>query len=286
MKKMLKNLFYTILATMLFVSCQRVAPSEVGIKVYLLGSDKGEFEKLETGRYWIGVNEELKVFPRHNVVYKWTVGEDESSPNDESFGFQDKEGLKFTDVELGIEFYIIPDSAIHIYRSYRKGVDDLVDFTIKNRVTKAFNNIGSTMSAVEIMSQKAHLLDTVTNIVYQQCQPDGIIIKDLFWIGNLTPPELVNVAIENKVKAEQLAQQRNNEIQTTIAEAKKKIESARGDSLSSVIRAAGEAQANKLLEDNLSEKVLLKLYLEKWDGKEPNTVIGEEGKVINMIKKD
>lgn len=282
MKKQVNLIVGLIL--MFLVSCTRVAPSEIGVKVYLLGSDKGEFELLGTGRHWLSINEELKLFPRHNVVYKWTVGDDESSPDDESFGFQDKEGLKFSNVELGIEFFIIPDSAIHIYKSYRKGVDDLVDFTIKNRVTKAFNNIGSQMSAVEIMSHKANLLQAVLDTVKNQCENDGIIIKDLFWIGNLTPPELVNIAIENKVKAEQLAQQRNNEIQTTIAEARKKIEAARGDSLSFVIRAAGQAEANKLLQKNLTREVLMDKYLDKWDGKEPTTVLGSDSKVINQIK--
>jgi len=280
----MKKLSSLFLLLIVLVSCTRVSPSEIGIKVYLLGSDKGEFEILETGKHWLSVNEELKIYPRHNVTYKWTVGEDQSSPNDESFSFQDKDGLEFKDVELGLEFYIYPDSAIHIYKSYRKGVDDLVDFTIKNRVTKSFNNIASTMSAVDIMAKKTELLHNVTETVRQECADDGIIIKDLFWVGSLNPPNLITEAIENKEKSRQLSQQRNNEIETTIAEARKKIELARGDSSSAVIRASGQAQANKLLEKDLSKELLIMKYLEKWDGKEPTTVLGKDSKVINQIK--
>jgi hypothetical protein len=279
MKKLILSLFVICAIS----SCTRVAPSEIGIKVYLLGSSKGEFEMLGTGRHWIGFNEEIKMFPRHNVLYKWTVGKDDSSPNDESFDFQDKEGLAFRNVELGLEFMIVPDSAIHIYSSYRKGIDDLVDHIIKNRVTKAFNNIGSQMSAVEIMSEKASLLQAVLDTVKSSCEPDGIIIKDLHWIGNLNPPALVNTAIENKVKAEQDAMQRNNEIQSTIAEAKKKIESARGDSLSYVIRAGGQSTANKMLEQTLTKGVIKSKYLDKWDGKEPQTILSKEASVYYQI---
>ncbi len=45
-----------------FSACDRVPAGNVGVKVYLLGSDKGvDHEVLGTGRYFIGINEELYI---------------------------------------------------------------------------------------------------------------------------------------------------------------------------------------------------------------------------------
>ena len=47
---------------MLFASCSRVPAGHKGIRVFLLGGDKGvDHEELGVGRYHIGINEELYI---------------------------------------------------------------------------------------------------------------------------------------------------------------------------------------------------------------------------------
>lgn len=73
---------------MYLAACSKVPAGHVGVKVYLLGSDKGvEQEELGVGRYWIGVNEELNIFLTYLQNYVWTKTVDEGSPTDESFIF-------------------------------------------------------------------------------------------------------------------------------------------------------------------------------------------------------
>lgn len=70
--------------------CDKVPAGHVGIKVYLLGGAKGvESETLGVGRYWIGWNEDLFLFPTfaQNDVWKLTADKDES------LTFGTKEGL-------------------------------------------------------------------------------------------------------------------------------------------------------------------------------------------------
>ena len=55
-----------------FASCSKVPAGQVGIKFYLLGGEKGvDTEELGPGRYWIGVNEELYLFPTYTQNYTW-----------------------------------------------------------------------------------------------------------------------------------------------------------------------------------------------------------------------
>lgn len=63
-KKMLGTI--AIGAALMFgtAGCSKVPAGEVGVKVYLLGTDKGvDHEVLGPGRYWIGINQDLYLFP-------------------------------------------------------------------------------------------------------------------------------------------------------------------------------------------------------------------------------
>lgn len=62
--KRFKLIMLVGLAMASLVSCSKVPSGHVGVKVYLLGGSKGvESEQLGVGRYWIGWNEELYLFP-------------------------------------------------------------------------------------------------------------------------------------------------------------------------------------------------------------------------------
>ena len=83
-------------------ACSDVPSGYTGIKVNLLGSDKGvDSQELGTGRYWIGMNEKLFIFPMFTQTQVWTKDKNEGSPNDDSITFQTVEGLE-VNADLGI----------------------------------------------------------------------------------------------------------------------------------------------------------------------------------------
>lgn len=87
----IKNVFWAIViaifAALSLSSCQsvKVKPGYTGIKVYLLGGEKGvDHETVGTGRYWLSINEDMYQFPLFTQNYVWTKNPAEGSPNDES----------------------------------------------------------------------------------------------------------------------------------------------------------------------------------------------------------
>ena len=59
-------------------SFEKVEAGYVGIKVNMLGSDKGvDSEVLGVGRYWIGWNQELFKFPTFQQTVSWTKPEND-----------------------------------------------------------------------------------------------------------------------------------------------------------------------------------------------------------------
>lgn len=271
MKKLL-----VILATLFLVACSDVPSGYVGIKVNLLGGDKGvDTQELGTGRYWIGWNEKLYTFPTFSQNQVWTKDETEGSPNDDSMTFQTIDGLE-VNTDVGISYHIDPKMVSVVFQKYRKGVEEITNIYIRSAVRNALVNAASTKKIETVYgSGKTELLAEVTKSVRDQCVEFGIIIDQVYWIGRFRLPEAITQSINDKAAATQKTQQREQEIQQSKAEADKKIEEARGDAESTLLRANAEAQAitvkGKAISDN--PLVIQLNSIEKWNGQLPSTMI-------------
>ncbi|MBQ7725764.1 MAG: prohibitin family protein, partial [Clostridia bacterium] len=59
-----------------------------------------------------------------------------------------------------------------------------------------------------------------------------------------------------------------------------KITNAQAEAEVKVTQAEAEAKANRLLNQELTEKIIQKQFIEKWDGKLP--VVSGEGSILNI----
>jgi regulator of protease activity HflC (stomatin/prohibitin superfamily) len=265
-------------------ACSYVPAGNVGIKVNLLGSEKGvESEVLGVGRYWIGWNEELYVFPTFMQNYVWTAGVDEGSPNDESISFQTADGMT-ANADIGISYSIDPEKVSIIFQTYRRGVEEITDTFLRNMVRDALVKQASNKPIEYVYGAgKAELIAAVQKDVADQVGPLGINIGKIYWIGEIRLPEVVLKSINAKNAATQMAQQRQNEVAQAKAEADKKIEDARGQAESLLKVAEAQAKANKVLAESLTTEFVQYQAITKWDGKLPTTMIpGQATPLVNI----
>lgn len=264
------KLCLTAILSLTLISCSKVPAGNVGIKVYLLGGSKGvDSEQLGPGRYWIGLNEELFLFPTFTQNYVWTKEDSETSPGDESITFQTREGLSIN-ADVGISYNIQPDKVYLIFQKYRKGVDEITRVYLRNMVRDAFVTMSSSEPIETVYGTgKADLVKNVTNHVKSQVADIGINVEGIYLVGELRLPNSVVEAINAKIGATQKAQQRENEVRQAEAEAKKKIEEAKGEAASILEVANAQAQANKTLAESLTPELVRYKTVEKWDGVMP-----------------
>jgi regulator of protease activity HflC (stomatin/prohibitin superfamily) len=269
MKKFLK--IGLLLSMLVFgVACSKVTAGNVGIKVNLLGAEKGvSQEVLGPGRYWLGMNEELYVFPTFQQNYTWTASLTEGNSTDESLTFQTKEGM-VVNVDIGISYSVDSEKVATLFQKYRKGVDELTDVVLRNAVRDSLNEFGATLSVEEVYStKKAELMAKVQEKVATEFKPIGINIENLFLIGSMRLPTNVIAALNSKIEATQKAQQRENELRESEAEAKKVVAQAEGESKATLLRAEAEAKANKLKLATLTRELIQYEAIQRWDGKLP-----------------
>ena len=262
-----RNVALMVVAMGALVACDYVPAGNVGVKVNLLGGDKGvETEVLPVGRYWIGINEELYVFPTFMQNYVWTKDPTEGSQNDESISFQTADGMT-ANADIGISYSIDPEKVSMIFQTYRRGVEEITDTFLRNMVRDALVKQASNKPIEYVYGAgKAELIAAVQKDVADQVAPIGIKIDKIYWIGEIRLPAVVLDSINNKNAATQMAQQRQNEVAQAKAEADKKIEDARGTAESILRVAEAQAKANRLLADSLSPEFVQYQAITKWDG--------------------
>jgi regulator of protease activity HflC (stomatin/prohibitin superfamily) len=271
--------FVSVIIFLMIYSPNYVEPGHVGVKVYQLGDDKGVGpQEVGVGRYWLTWNERLYVFPTFTQNYTWTQ---EGREGDESFTFNDKDGTSLN-ADVGISYAIDPEKVPLIFQKYRRGVDEITDIYLRNMVRDGITSEASVLPVEAIYGVgKEKLLDAVLSRVKAKVEPLGIKVEELYWIGKIRLPEVIEKALNDKIKANQDAMQAQNQVLQRKYEADKKIEDARGAAESVLVAAKRQAEANDLLTKSLTPELLAYKKLEneikaidKWGGVLPTFMGG------------
>lgn len=274
----MKKLLFAILLGALFVSCSKVPAGNVGIKFYLLGKDKGvDYEALGPGRYWIGINEELFLFPTQRQNKVWSDDEE----GNRGFEFQSKEGMKLS-ANVGIEYQIEEVNVPQVFEMYKKGCEEISNIVLRNAVRDAFNKASSTRTAEQMYGEgKISFIEEVKKIATEKAAEKYIKLNDIYLLGNVGVPESVTIALNNKIKAMQEAEQRENEIRGAEAQAKKDIAKAEGEAKSLLTKAKAEAEANRIISNSLTPTLVEYEKIKQWNGILPQ-VQGSGASIVNL----
>lgn len=248
-------------------SVSTVPAGYVGVRVQLY-ADKGvDNEVVGTGRYFVGLNEQLYKFPTFNQLVSY----------EEPFTFQTSDAMDVR-ARVGVEYNIAPEKAATIFQTYRKGIDAITQINLRQYVSDALIKHAASMD-INALTQggKTALLDGVLKEIRSKLDPVGIRIVKLSWVTDLEYPQQVRASINAKIEATQRALLRENEVAQSKAEAQKRIEEARGIAESTRLRAEAEADAiaikARALRDN--PDVIQLNAIEKWDGKLPQMMTAD-----------
>lgn len=281
-----KQIAVIALAGVSLAACSTVPAGHVGVKVYLLGGSKGvDSEELGVGRYWIGMNEQLYIFPTYMQNYTWTKEPDATGPEDESISFQTIEGMT-ANADVGVSYQLDPTKINKIFQTYRRGVDEITDTFLRNMVRDALVKQASVKPIEYIYGAgKADLMAAVQADVQRQVENIGIKIDKIYWIGEIRLPQTVIDSINAKNAATQMAQQRQNEVAQARAEAEKKVAEAKGEADSILLKAKSQAEANKILSSSITSELVQYRALDKWDGVLPRMTGNSAVPFINVDPK-
>jgi regulator of protease activity HflC (stomatin/prohibitin superfamily) len=271
----MRNLVLLLLLGLTSVACSKVPAGNVGVKVYLLGGSKGvDSEVLGVGRYWIGLNEELYIYPTFQQTRTYTQKDTDESPGDESFTFQTSEGM-VCNMDLGVTFSINREKISALFQKYRRGVDEIQSVVIKNAMRDALVSITSKMPVESVYGEgKADMINKVEDQVRLTLKDAGILIEKVYLVGSIRLPGNVVEALNSKIEATQRAQQRENELREAEAQAKKNVAEADGKAKSMIAIAEAESKANSLKQKTLTKELIEYEAVQRWNGVMPTVTSG------------
>lgn len=260
---MKKGIFALVIVASMtaLTGCEYVKPGEVGIKVNKLGDDKGVGEVVGVGRVWTGINTTLYTFPTFKQMKSY----------EDAFNFQMSDGTAIG-YHVGVTYKVDPTKITTIFQTYRKGVDDITDTDLKQKIADVLIKQASRMTTDRFIDGgKTELLETALKSIQSEMGPVGIQVISLSWMGKPDYPATVIDSINAKVTANQTTLQREQQVKQKEAEANMNRAQAAGEADAIRTRARAEADAIKLRGDALRENpgVMQLEAINKWNGTLP-----------------
>jgi len=264
---------------------QKVPAGYVGVKVDLLGSDKGvSVKEVGPGRHFVGWNQELYLFPVFTQTTEWTADSRQGSEDDESLSFQTAEGMKIT-ADIGMTYSIDPSKAPELFQRYRKGINEITDSYLRNYVRDALNSVCSTKKVEDAYGAgKEQIVAEAEQRVRDAVKQYGINIEKIYPLGAFVLPSEVVNRLNEKIERIQQAEAKEYQVREAIAEANVQRERAKGEADAKFIAAEGEARALDVVGKALAANPALVPYetVKKWNGQTPLVTGTGGGMMLNL----
>lgn len=283
----MRNVRSIVLALLVAVSlsaCTRIGPGYAGIKVSMAGDDRGvDSAPKVTG--WVFYNPFLSSvleYPTYVQTAVWTANPNEGNANNEEITFTNLDQMTVS-VDVNLSYHLEPDKVPAFYVKFRN--DDLNAFThgfLHNKARDVFNEHAGKYKIEEIMGNNAAFLADVRKALQDEVANIGVLIDQFGIIGAPRPPPAVTEAINAKVHATQLAQQKQNELVQTEADMAKERAKVDTYARNTTTMANAQAEANIKLARSLTSELVEWKKLDKWDGKLPTVTSSGGGVLLNL----
>ena len=264
-----------------FTGCERIDAGHVGVKVNLYGDGKGVDDVTEvTG--WVLYNPistkivEFPTYVQHKEYKKTEEGVDES------FVVNSKDGSEFHCSPM-VNYAVKRERVPYIFGKYRVELDRIEEGFLKTSIFDAFRVVANSYTADALISNRQEFEIKVRQVLEKELAPEGFILQQ--FTSNLVYPETFKKAIEAKNNAVQSALMAENQVKTAEAQARIKIATAEGNAQALLTNARAEAESNKLRQQTLTPLLLQQMWIEKWRGDVPSTVLGSNQNLMFGLNK-
>lgn len=243
-----------------FLAIERIDAGCVGIKVNLVGAERGVADITECSGWvpYMPLFTEIHEFPIYTQVKDY-----------EPFAINAKDGSEFT-VDPTFSYKVTPDKVPEIFRSFRRGLPELENGYLRNVIMDCYRNVANLFPSDSLISHRPQFETSVQEMIISVLQKEGFELQQL--TSNLNAPQSLKDAIDAKNKTTQEAIQSENRLRKAEAEAKAKI-----------IEAEAEKKVNDLKASALTPLIIQQMYIEKWDGKLPT--YGQVPQIFQNIAK-
>jgi len=255
--------------------CTNVPPGYVGIKVNSWGAQRGVNDfPLQVGR--VGFN------PLTTDVYQFpTFMQRENWSGEQGFTCRSKQG-QAVGLDIAVAYTFQADKVPSIFVKFRQEPEAITAGYIHDTVRGTLCGRTEHFDIMEILGEKlSQVTNEVTALLNQQNKDIGIHFEYVNVVGKPHVDQSVEAAINNVIKAVQDASAAEARVRQAQFEADSAIKQAEGVKQSEIVKAQGAAEANRIINESLNDRLIQYRLAGKWDGHLP-TVTGSGTPLLQL----
>lgn len=183
------------------------------------------------------------------------------------------------DIQMTIQYQIDADKVVNIATQY--GKLDVLESRIKSIAIEKAKSVLSSSKAMDIIANRAAISPAVEEAIMFAVDEEYYVDIVTVVLTNIDFSDAFELAVEEKMVAEQAKLKADYENDTKVAKAQTEIEIAKAKAEALMISAEAEAEANDIIEASITDKIIDKNIVDKWDGRLPNVVGGDSGVMLH-----
>lgn len=254
----IKKISILVIAIILFFiivfgSFRTIKSGEVGLKV--------RFGKIVDTSLDEGLNFKMPILEK---IVKVNIKVQKAELTTES----SSKDLQAITTKLAVNYRVMANKAVSLYKTVGNHYEETI---LIPAIQESIKAVMSQYTAEQTITLRNEVSDKCLEEIQQKVEKYGINI-DEFNIIDLDFSASYSQAIEEKQVAEQKVLTAQQELEKAKIEAEKKV-----------VEAEATNKANQLLKQNVTEEVLTKQFIEKWNGQLPTTYAGNDIlKIFNL----
>src|SRR6202171_5845227 len=192
-----------------------------------------------------------------------------SSIGDDSIDLPTREGQHITQ-DISVTYNTSEDKAAQVFKSFRgSDISEIEATFIRRTIITVAQNAAGQMSLSELISSKRdELQGVIQKNLSVELEKMGFHL-DKVNLGASHLPQSLEVQMQQKMAAQQQAQQAEYELQKNQMLAKAEVAKAEGEAQATLVRAKAQAEANQLLQTTLTPNLIQSKAIDKWNGTLP-----------------
>ncbi|MBI3549519.1 MAG: hypothetical protein HY078_10815 [Elusimicrobia bacterium] len=177
--------------------------------------------------------------------------------------------------DLSVTYNTSEDKAAQVFRSFR-GADiwEIETTFIRRTIITVAQNAAGQMSLSEIISDKrGELQDHIQKTLVVELGHMGFQLDKVNLGASHLPPS-IETQMQQKMGAQQQAQQAEYELQKQQTLAKAAVAKAQGEAQATLVRAKAESEANRMIQSSINSTLVQYKSIDKWNGALPQVTGG------------
>jgi regulator of protease activity HflC (stomatin/prohibitin superfamily) len=220
-------------------------------------------ETLSQGWHLVAPNKKVNLFTIANEQLVLTKDSRDGSEGDESFNVSTADDASIS-ISFQMSYRYIPADLVSTYKKF-KGMDGerIVNSRVRTVLKSKISEVTTDYSMMDIYSgNRSKINNEITKCLNDAFKKEYGIEVISASIVDVHPDERLQKTIEDRVTALQKKQQAQAEQETAKVEAETKKIKAQADADAAIIAAQGEAEANRIQSESITDGLLRKWEIE------------------------